>query len=117
MDEVFGLEVEEVIQRNRTTAELMRYLIWKDKFLSQKAKTNWLNEGDVNSGFYHRWIKKNSKKNGLEGIFLNNRWIDSVAEVKGAAASYFQKQFQARNISRPQFSSGSISEEVISDTQ
>ncbi|KAL8523184.1 hypothetical protein ACS0TY_013234 [Phlomoides rotata] len=57
-DEIFGLEEEEVIERNRVEAELKRNLIWHERFMHQKAKTKWIKEGDMNSGFYHGWIKK-----------------------------------------------------------
>ncbi|KAL8555514.1 hypothetical protein ACS0TY_003357 [Phlomoides rotata] len=44
---------EEIIQRNRTTAELRRHMIWRESFLFQKVKAKWIKEGDVNSSFFH----------------------------------------------------------------
>ncbi|KAL8480950.1 hypothetical protein ACS0TY_027463 [Phlomoides rotata] len=68
-DEVFGLEDEEIIERNRIGAELKRNMIWNNKFLFQKARSKWFKEGDMNSSFFHRWINKRIKINGIEGLF------------------------------------------------
>ncbi|KAL8547927.1 hypothetical protein ACS0TY_007290 [Phlomoides rotata] len=57
-DEVFGLEEEEIIERNRVEAELKRNLIWNESFIHQKTKIKWLKEGDMNSSFFHGWINR-----------------------------------------------------------
>ncbi|KAL8498955.1 hypothetical protein ACS0TY_022059 [Phlomoides rotata] len=38
IDDVMGLEEEEIIHRNKSTAELIRFGQWKEKLLAQKAK-------------------------------------------------------------------------------
>lgn len=35
IDDALGLEMKEIIERNRITAELIRNLIWKEALLSQ----------------------------------------------------------------------------------
>lgn len=40
IDDVFGLDMEEMIERKRNTAELIKALHWKEKILFQKSKTN-----------------------------------------------------------------------------
>lgn len=102
-DEVFRLEEDELINRNRLSTELLRNLIWRDSMMAQKAKVRWLKEGDVNSGFFHSWVNKNTKSRGIEGIMINGHWEDSADRVKEAAANFFQNQFKARRICRPQF--------------
>ncbi|KAL8456316.1 hypothetical protein ACS0TY_034507 [Phlomoides rotata] len=52
-DEIFGLEDDEIIERNRNLAELKRNSLWKESFLFQKAKSKWIKEGDMNSRFFH----------------------------------------------------------------
>ncbi|KAL8513732.1 hypothetical protein ACS0TY_013006 [Phlomoides rotata] len=46
IDDVFGLDEEEIIERIRMLAELKRNSIWKESFLFQKAKSKWIKEGD-----------------------------------------------------------------------
>ncbi|KAL8506456.1 hypothetical protein ACS0TY_017376 [Phlomoides rotata] len=81
-DDVFGIEDEEIIERNRITAELRRNLIWKESFLFQKAKAKWIKEGDVNSSFFHDWINKRVKLNGIDGLLVNNAWVDSKEGIR-----------------------------------
>ncbi|KAL8534970.1 hypothetical protein ACS0TY_010843 [Phlomoides rotata] len=80
IDEALGLDEDEIIRRNQLIAELTRDLIWRDGLMSQKAKTKWLTEGDVNSRFFHNWINRKSKYLGIEGILVNNIWIDTMDE-------------------------------------
>ncbi|KAL8501606.1 hypothetical protein ACS0TY_020933 [Phlomoides rotata] len=93
VDDVFGLEEEEVIERNKIEAELKRNMIWNDKFLFQKARSKWLNEGDVNSKFFHRWINKRIKTNGIEGLFVNEEWVESKEGVRSAIFSHFRSHY------------------------
>ncbi|KAL8548723.1 hypothetical protein ACS0TY_007835 [Phlomoides rotata] len=58
IDDTFGLEDNEIIKRNRCSAELLRYANWKENLMFQKAKVKWLLEGDVNSGYFHGWVNK-----------------------------------------------------------
>ncbi|KAL8547384.1 hypothetical protein ACS0TY_006926 [Phlomoides rotata] len=48
-------------------------MIWKESFLFQKAKVKWIKEGDVNSSFFHGWINKRIKLNGIEGLLVTMR--------------------------------------------
>ncbi|KAL8541409.1 hypothetical protein ACS0TY_002610 [Phlomoides rotata] len=94
-DEVFGLEEEEIIERNKIGAELKRNMIWNDKFIFQKAKSKWLKEGDVNSKFFHRWINKRIKINIIEGLFVNEEWIESKDGIRNAIFSHFRSHFRS----------------------
>ncbi|KAL8506366.1 hypothetical protein ACS0TY_017299 [Phlomoides rotata] len=46
IDDTMGLEVAEIIKRNKNVAELIRLGQWKEKLLAQKAKGRWLRDGD-----------------------------------------------------------------------
>lgn len=101
IDEAFGLEDEEIVRRNQLTVEFIRSAIWRDKLLAQKAKVKWISEGDVNSKFFHNWINRRAKSNGIEGIWMDSVWIDAIPEVKKMVAVHFKKEFGARNFIRP----------------
>ncbi|KAL8503592.1 hypothetical protein ACS0TY_022359 [Phlomoides rotata] len=81
-DDVSGLEEEEIIERNCTTTELKRNMIWKESFLFQKAKSKWIKEGDVNSRFFHGWINKRIKFNGIEGLLVDNVWVEPKEGIR-----------------------------------
>ncbi|KAL8540921.1 hypothetical protein ACS0TY_002251 [Phlomoides rotata] len=51
----------------------------------EEARSKLLKEGDVNSNFFHRWIKAN----GMEGLFVNEEWVDSKEGIRSAIFSHF----------------------------
>ncbi|KAL8543023.1 hypothetical protein ACS0TY_003775 [Phlomoides rotata] len=92
-DEVFGLEEEEVIERNKIRVELKRNMIWNENFLFQKAKSKWLKEGEVNSKLFHGWINNRIKVNGLEWLLVNDSWVESKVGIRNAILNHFRSQF------------------------
>ncbi|KAL8546514.1 hypothetical protein ACS0TY_006307 [Phlomoides rotata] len=102
-DEIFGLEEEEVIERNRVEAELKRNLIWHERFMHQKAKTKWIKEGDMNYGFYHGWINRRAKVNSIEGLMIDESWVESKDGVRSAVFDHFQNRFKSETVPRVHF--------------
>ncbi|KAL8501247.1 hypothetical protein ACS0TY_020702 [Phlomoides rotata] len=100
IDDAIGLEEVEIIQRNKSTAELIKFRQWKEKFLAQKAKARWLRDGDVNSSYFHGWINKNRKSNAIERLLINDRWIDTVDDVKKGIQEHFKNHFNAAHFRR-----------------
>ncbi|KAL8470945.1 hypothetical protein ACS0TY_033497 [Phlomoides rotata] len=81
VDDAFGLSEEESARRQEMMGELQKEASWNEKQLFQKSRIKWIEEGDLNSGFFHKWITKNNKRNELVGLWDNNVWIDSVSGV------------------------------------
>lgn len=71
IDDTFGLEEEEIVRRKESTANLFRSLNQRNNLYAQKAKIKWLNEGDVNSNFFHQAVNFRRKKNEILGLNLN----------------------------------------------
>lgn len=94
IDDTLGLDDEDIIKRNRLSAEILVYLKQKEKLLSQKAKVKWALEGDVNSKFFHGWINRRLKKNEIDGLKVGDRWVESVREVKEAIFNNFHRALQ-----------------------
>lgn len=67
VDEAIGLTEEEAYKRNASSARLMLLIKNKKSLLAQKAKMNWLKDGDFNSRLFHRAIKSRRAKMGLLG--------------------------------------------------
>ncbi|KAL8508001.1 hypothetical protein ACS0TY_018527 [Phlomoides rotata] len=97
IDDALGLEEEDIIERNKIQAELKRYLLWKEEVMYLKVKIRWNNEGDINSKFFHGWINKKNKANGLEGLLIDDTWIESVVGVKGAVYNHFKEHFSSKS--------------------
>lgn len=97
IDDVMGIEEEEIIERNRLYTELLRGKIWKEKMMHQKVKNPWIKERDVNSRFYHKWIKKRANINSIEGLLVGNRWVKDVEEIKSAIYGHFNDLISAKS--------------------
>ncbi|CAI9278120.1 unnamed protein product [Lactuca saligna] len=62
----------------------------EEKFLKQKAKIQWLKEGDSNSKFFHRIVKGKMHKNIIEAIMnCHGEWLEGEAIYK-EFVDYFQ---------------------------
>lgn len=77
------------MSRKRCTAELFRALNWKECLLHQKAKSQWLKEGDANTKFFHSRINRRLKLLSIEGLQINNVWTESIEGVKNGVFRHF----------------------------
>lgn len=57
--------------------------------LAQKARMNWLKEGDVNTRTFHKAINKRRRNNGILGLELEGEWCEEPRKVKGAIRDFF----------------------------
>ncbi|XP_021837814.2 uncharacterized protein [Spinacia oleracea] len=78
-------------------AELKAIQEYKEKhkaylaFLSQKAKVNWLKEGDENTALFQKSIKARRVQNKVYSICdMNGNWKDTADEVSEAFLAYYR---------------------------
>lgn len=90
IDDTMGLDEAEVVCMKKYIAELLKNLHW---ILYQKAKASLILEGDANFKFLHRWINKRNKCNEINGIDVNNLWVDSVHGVRYGIFQHFKDHF------------------------
>lgn len=66
----------------------------EELFYSQKARCNWLREGDENSKFFHATVKGRRKKNTIQKIQRDNgTWTENDQEVGEEIAQYYDHLF------------------------
>lgn len=66
----------------------------EELFLSQKARCNWLSEGDKNSKFFHAIVKGRRKKNTIQKIQRDNgTWTENDQEMGEEIAQYYDHLF------------------------
>ncbi|XP_057249340.1 uncharacterized protein LOC130590801 [Beta vulgaris subsp. vulgaris] len=71
------------------------------QFLQQKAKGDWLRDGDLNTKVFHRSIRKRQLQNAIFSIHNEDGvWVDDPQEVNGAFLQYYQGLLGARVESR-----------------
>lgn len=101
VDDTFGLEDSEANLRSQAVAELFKGLNLRNSLLAQKARVNWLKEGDVNSSFFHIFFNHHRKTNEIVGIQLGENWVEDVAEVKSGISDFFRQHFSNSGMYRP----------------
>lgn len=100
LDEASGLSEADACRRNEKSAQLLLLLNNRKSLLAQKAKFQWLKEGDVNSKLFHRSIKARRNSNGIAGLEVNGVWTEDPAQVKIAISDHFRNHFQQQLHSR-----------------
>lgn len=58
----------------------------------------------MNAKYFHMCIKKRFKINEIEGLMVDNRWIEDVDEVKQEVHNHFKRQISATDSIRLDFS-------------
>lgn len=81
-------------------AQLLVQLKDRKSVLAQKAKLNWLREGDVNSKVFHRAINRRRNSNGITGLEVEGEWVEEPNRVKEAIMDHFRGHFQKKLASR-----------------
>ncbi|XP_059306149.1 uncharacterized protein LOC132057525 [Lycium ferocissimum] len=79
---------------SRTKAGYIQYLKNQESILKQKARVNWLKEGDSNSAYFHKVIKDRRRRlciNKIQDEHL--QWVEGTQRVAEAAVRYFQGVF------------------------
>ncbi|XP_061999476.1 uncharacterized protein LOC133716838 [Rosa rugosa] len=80
--------------------ELDELLKKEQDFWRQRAKVFWLQEGDLNTRFFHQRASNRRKKNRVKGLFNDNGvWCTNDGEIEQIVLGYFQSLF---NSSQPQ---------------
>ncbi|KAL8474246.1 hypothetical protein ACS0TY_030897 [Phlomoides rotata] len=80
IDEVMGLDEQEISRRNEERVNLFHDMKCKDNILLQKARCKWIKEGDANTRFFHKYINKRRKRNEITGVRIEGEWKEEVEE-------------------------------------
>lgn len=75
VDDVFGLDLAKTEKRASLLGELTQDISRRDAQLFQKSRAKWVQKGDLNSRFYHNWIKSNQKRSEINRIWVGNVWV------------------------------------------
>ncbi|XP_058740918.1 uncharacterized protein LOC131613249 [Vicia villosa] len=92
--EAEDIQPDTVFNRKEATSRFWTKLRIKENMLVQKANLKWLNEGDSNSGFFHKVMKENRRINYTGPINSTKGMLDSVKEIKDHVVHYFTKKIE-----------------------
>lgn len=66
----------------------------EEKYWRQKARVNWMTQGDRNTAFFHAKVNQRRKRNVISGVQNSNGlWCDDPDEVANEFVQYFQEIF------------------------
>ncbi|XP_075091705.1 uncharacterized protein LOC142171892 [Nicotiana tabacum] len=79
---------------NEAKTKYMQVLKIQDEVLRQKAKAQWIEEGDKNTAYFHSVIKGRRRRLSIQKIQdENGPWKEGESEIAQAAINHFQEMF------------------------
>ncbi|MCH80924.1 LINE-1 reverse transcriptase like [Trifolium medium] len=74
---------------------------YKESLLHQKSRTNWIQEGDSNTRYFHASIKGRRRRNQIVMLHKGEEWIQGVDCIKKEVKDHFSKHFSEEWSNRP----------------
>ncbi|KAL4334370.1 hypothetical protein GQ457_07G017230 [Hibiscus cannabinus] len=82
--------------------ELNLQLDKEEIYWEQRARANWLRNGDRNTNFFHRYASQRRRCKRIDGLVTEDgAFHDNMDEVRNIAVSYFSKLFTTSGTSDP----------------
>lgn len=75
------------------TEELTKAYKVRDSIIVQKSRLNWDLKGEMNTKFFHQFVKYRTRKKSIHGIVENNVWISDPENIKNHFLQYFTNMF------------------------
>ncbi|CAH9105200.1 unnamed protein product [Cuscuta epithymum] len=80
----------------KAQANYIQYSAHINTYYRQKAKINWLKEGDANTKYFHLSLKAKHNRLNISRIKLDNGvWIDSADDICNSAVAYYSDLLNA----------------------
>ncbi|XP_058758224.1 uncharacterized protein LOC131631444 [Vicia villosa] len=73
----------------------------KENMIIQKSRLAWINDGDSNSGYFHKVMKERRRYNHIGPINSTSGMKETVLEVKEKVFSHFSNKFVETERNRP----------------
>ncbi|KAK2456934.1 hypothetical protein QL285_004253 [Trifolium repens] len=79
--ESVGLVDEEVVKRKKLFEDLWQTLKSIDALTYQRARSNWLKEGDLNSRYFHNCINMRTRRNLVVALRTHSGWVEGPVRI------------------------------------
>lgn len=95
-------DLDRIEDNNLETRRIANRKMWsnlkiRENMLIQKARVRWLNDGDINSKYFHKIMKKGMKRNYIGLISTDRGVIITAKEV----LCHFEAKFKENDFNRP----------------
>ncbi|GMI91034.1 hypothetical protein HRI_002772700 [Hibiscus trionum] len=93
---------DNLVEISETRLSLNFEMDKEELYWEQRARANWLRNGDKNTSFFHRYASYRKKKNRVEHLLddMGNS-IDSTDELLNLATNYFSELFHSNGVDDP----------------
>jgi len=92
-DDESNLDEGDRSRRMHLLSELKLLLQKESSLLNQKAKVKWLEQGDINSKYFHSKIRWQRSMNELKGVDMDGVWCEDPTKVREEVRKTFEKRF------------------------
>ncbi|GAV91122.1 Exo_endo_phos domain-containing protein [Cephalotus follicularis] len=74
--------------------QLMEVIVQEEAFFKQKARIQWLKQGDSNTAYFHTMVEVRQSKNHIVRIHNEvGAWVESESDIAKVGIEYFQNLF------------------------
>ena len=83
--------LQHLVVANQTLHETMRQ---EELFWSQKARCQWLKEGNRNTSFFHCRVRNKRQRSFIHAIKIDDgHWVHDIKDIQDEGNSFFEKLF------------------------
>jgi hypothetical protein len=95
------LSLEDDRARKLCQESMWKLLRFKETQIFQRSRSRWLQEDDANTNFFHNSVRQRRRRNSILALRVENRWVESVPEVRTEIVEYFKRHFSESVFNRP----------------
>ena len=92
-DDDRGLVESEREERRTLLVDLNKAVFKQEAVMFQKARQKWLKHGDLNTKFFHSFVKWRRARNELHGMFVDDQWCEDKEVIKDKVRVFFEERF------------------------
>ena len=104
------LSLEESEERAKAKDDYRRWSLLEEASWRQKSREIWLKEGDRNTGFFHKMANSHRRRNAINKIKINGRWLTDDNAIQKGIVDEFKGHLSEPGLWRPAFPSISLKE-------
>ena len=104
------LSLEESEERAKARDDYKRWSLLEEASWRQKPRELWLKEGDRNTGFFHKMANSHRRRNAINKVKINGRWLTEDTAIQKGIVDEFKGQLSESGGWRPAFPNISLEE-------
>lgn len=92
-NESTDLTENEALLRFDSFKNIWKLLHRRQSSWRQKSRSTWFKMGDANTAYFHKFASHPRNRNTIQGLSINDNWVEDPASIKEEVAQYFSQRF------------------------